>query len=229
MLSGLGFVFTRACNEFYDIAWGTGVWLGEFSLKWGLFFFSFVLACLLSLIFVVIALWKPSMFGTFPQRMLILRNRLGTLRWVIIIVLLALPVWFLQYTPWGIVFYGFYFRLLLWIYFTVILTILLNSGDNLGSWSSLLAALLLTTTVFSTAFAFINVSTYPFSIGWSEGNRLWDYSVLFGNSLFNYPADKEIYSLTDVGRQFVGGLPFIFPGVTILAERLWVGGTTVIP
>ena len=43
------YILIRACVEFYAVAWGTGVWLGEFSLKWGIGFFGFVLFCILSL------------------------------------------------------------------------------------------------------------------------------------------------------------------------------------
>ena len=105
----------------------------------------------------------------------------------------------------------------------------LQKGERLLKWPSFLAALLLTSSAFSIAAALINVSNYPFSLGWSEGNRIWDYSILFGSGLYDYPADSQIYSLTDVGRQLVGGFLFLFPGVTIFTERLWVGLTTVIP
>jgi hypothetical protein len=229
LVTMFAYILIRACIEFYLISWGTGLWLGEFSLKWGLGFLGFVLVCLFTFAGIAISLWKPSLFGTFPRRILVFRKGLGSLRWVIAIVLLALPVWFLQFTPWGVVFRGLYFRLMLWGYVVLVLTVFIERSEKLVRWSSLLAALLLTSTVFSVAFAFINVSAYPFSIGWSEGNRMWDYSLLFGRGLYDYPVDERIYSPTDVGRQLVGGLPFIFPGMTIVAERLWVGATTVIP
>jgi len=58
---------------------------------------------------------------------------------------------------------------------------------------------------------------------------MWDYSLFFGRSLYDYPPDKDIFATTDAGRQIVGGLPFIIPGVTIVAERFWTASTTVIP
>lgn len=229
VLVGFGFILFRACIEFYEIAWGSGVWLGEFSLKWGVGFFAFVLFCILSWVAAVFFLWKRDVLAEWNKRVITAREKLGTIRWLVVLALLVFPVWFLQYTPWGIVFYGLYFRLLVWVFVAFALAVFLQAGDNLLKWSGLLAALLLTSTTFSIAFAFINVNSYPFSIGWSEGNRMWDYSLLFGRGLYDYPVGENIRSPTDVGRQLVGGLPFIFPGVTIVAERLWVGATTFIP
>ena len=223
------YILIRACVEFYAVAWGTGVWLGEFSLKWGIGFFVFVLFCILAWVGALLIMWKPFSFGDFPDRVVSLRGKLGTFRWIIVIILLVFPVWFLQYTPWGVVFSGLYFRLMLWVYVALGLAVFLKADRQLVSWYALLAALLLTSSAFSITFAFINVSDYPFSIGWSEGNRIWDYSLLFGRYLYDYPLDKDVFATTDAGRQLVGGLPFIIPGVTILVERFWTALTTVLP
>ena len=223
------YILIRACMEFYAIAWGTGVWLGEFSLKWAVGFLGFVLFCLLTWTGAALVMWRPSIFGELPDKIISTRQKLRAFRWIVVIILLVFPVWFLQYTPWGVVFGGLYFRLLLWVYVAMGLAVFLKSDERLVSWLSLLAALLITSSVFSLAFAFINVSDYPFSIGWSEGNRMWDYSLFFGRYLYNYPLDKDIFATTDVGRQLVGGLPFIIPGVTIWMERSWAALTTVLP
>ena len=223
------YILVRACIEFFEVAWGTGVWLGEFSLKWGVFFFAFVLFCLMALVGVILVLWRPSTFGQFPERVVSFRQKIKAFRWLIVIVLLAFPVWFLQVTPWGVVFSGLYFRLMVWVYVALGMAVFIKSGERLMDWSALLAAILLTSTVFSVAYAFINVSSYPFSIGWSEGNRLWDYSLYFGRYLYDYPAGEDIFATTDAGRQLVGGLPFIVPGISIVMERSWVALTTVLP
>ena len=223
------YILIRACIEFYAVAWGTGIWLGEFSFKWGLGFFAFVLFCLLSWTGSALVMWKPSIFGEVVDRIISFRKKISFLCWVIVLALLILPVWFLQYTPWGLVFRGLYFRLLLWFFVTMGMALFLKTGERLMSWSTLLAALLLTSSAFSVAFALINVTDYPFSQGWSEGNRMWDYSMMFGRYLYDYPPDKEVFVLLDIGRQFIGGLPFIIPGISIQTERLWVGLTTIIP
>jgi len=43
---GSAAILTQASLEMNRVAWGTGVWLGEYSLKWALGFFGFVLASL---------------------------------------------------------------------------------------------------------------------------------------------------------------------------------------
>jgi len=229
ILVGFAYILTRACLEFYEIAWGTGIWLGEFSLKWGIGFFAFILFCIFSWLGVALVFQGSSTFAGWEKRVISLRNKLGIARWLAVFALLLFPVWFLQYTPWGVVFSGLYFRLLVWIYVAFGIALFLERSEWLLKWESVLASLLLTTSTFSIAAALTYVIDYPFSLGWSEGNRLWDYSVLFGKDLYNYPSGGVIYSLTDVGRQLVGGIPFLFPNVSIFTERLWAGLTTVIP
>ena len=229
VLAAFGYILIRACLEFYAIAWGTGNWLGEFSLKWGVTFVAFVLFCIFLFFVAVFILWNREVLQRWGERIVLLRQKLGPFRWLVAFILLLFPVWFLQHTPWGIVFSGLYFRLFLWILIAFGMAIFLQGDSRLLGWPGLLAAVLLTSSVYSIAAALINVSDYPFSLGWSEGNRMWDYSMMFGRRLYDYPVDKDVYVLLDVGRQFIGGVPFLLPGLTIQAERLWVGLTTIIP
>jgi hypothetical protein len=158
------------------------------------------------------------------------RERLGFVRWVLAILILIIPVWLLQYTFYGAVLYRPYLRILLWGLSTVFLGSLFTRGTReLLAWRSLLTSLVLTSGIFNFIVPLAGVTGYPFSLGWSEGNRLWDYSVLFGAYLYDYPADQPIPVLLDIGRQFMGGLPFLLPGVTIWQARLWVALTNVIP
>ena len=229
MLAGFGYIIVRACIDFYNIALGSGEWWGEFSLKWGVGFFAFVLFCSISLLATAVCFWRRSLLSGWGERVRSFRKGLGLSRVLVIVALTFLPVWFFQYTPWGIVFHGLYFRLFVWVYVIFALAVFLETTDRILYWPGLLASLLLTSSVFSVAAALINVSAYPFSLGWSEGNRMWDYSIMFGRRLYDYPPDRNIFVLLDVGRQFIGGIPFLFPGVSILVERIWVGLTTIIP
>jgi len=216
--------------EFETIAWGSGIWLGQFSFKWALAFFVFVLFCVFCLGAVVILLWTPQRLASLIGRFSSFRERLGFVRWVLAIVILIVPVWLLQYTFYGAVLYRPYLRILLWGLSTIFLGSLLTRGTKeLLTWRALLAALVLTSGVFNFVVPLAGVTSYPFSLGWSEGNRLWDYSVLFGSYLYDYPTDKSIPVLLDIGRQFLGGIPFLVPGVTIWQARLWVALTNVIP
>ncbi|MCC6298105.1 MAG: hypothetical protein IT314_02315 [Anaerolineales bacterium] len=223
------FLLTAASLEFYNITWGTGEWLGEFSLKWLVAFVLFELFCVASLWGVILTLWRNEKMSVLLQKIAHLRAKFGFARWVLGAVILILPIWILQYTAWGLVI-DQYLRLLLWAVSAIVLGYLLTrSNDKAIEWLGLLSSL----TLISGAAVFIlslgNVTSYPFSLGWSEGNRWWDYSILFGRDIYIYPKDQPIPVLLDIGRQFIGGIPFLLPNLTIWRARLWTGLVNAVP
>ncbi|HET9589044.1 MAG TPA: hypothetical protein VFO91_09680 [Anaerolineales bacterium] len=229
LLAGIWMLYV-ACWEFYHIAWGSGIWLGQFSFKWALAFLSFVLFCVFCAGVVAILLWSPQRLTSHSYRLSAIRERLGPLRWVLALLVLIVPVWFLQYTFYGAVLHRPYLRILLWSLAALSLGVLLTRGiKEFLTWPYLLAALVLTSGIFNFFAPLAGVTSYPFSLGWSEGNRLWDYSILFGRELYDYPANRPIPVLLDIGRQFVGGIPFLFPGITIWHARLWIALTNIVP
>ena len=224
------YLLVASSVQFWNITWGTGAWLGQFSAKWGLAFLAFSVFCLTILIGIRFALFAPKRLEGLSPRLVVFRQRLGAIRWVLGFAILTLPVWFLQYTAWGIIVDETYLRLLIWALSAVLLGYLLtNAEQKVLGWPGFLASLILTAAAFKLASAVGTVTNYPFSLGWSEGNRLWDYSVLFGRQLYDYPADKPIWVLLDIGRQFVGGLPFLLPGLTIWQARLWGALVNILP
>ena len=222
-------LLTQACIEMNRVAWGTGVWLGEYSLKWALGFFGFVLASLALFALTLTAAWSPRKLDFARDGLLRLRARLGVVRWALAIGFLLAPVWFFQYTSWGVVFIGAGIRLLVWVLTVLGLAFTLSRGEKLVAWPNALAASLLSGAVIGAAIPLAGVTSYPFSLGWSEGNRLWDYSILFGRARYLVPPGRELIPLLDIGRQFSGGLPFLFPGLTIFQERLWLGLMGILP
>lgn len=227
VLPGAAILLMGAIVEFFNIASGTGAAVGAFSITWLLLFSGFTLSCIA--LFFALVLWRRGDLSSIATLLPSYRNKLKFLRWVIAILVIIFPVWFLQYTQWGIVFNGFYVRSLIWITVVYIFAFLIGKGDTLIGWNEVLAAVSLTAASFSIAISLQGVTDYPFSLGWSEGNRLWDYSTLFGKSIYNFPEENTIYVLLDRGRLWVGGLPFLIPGLTIEIARLWVGLTTIIP
>lgn len=224
------FILTTSGLEFYNITWGTGVWLGLFSFKWAFAFFLFMAFCAACLFGTILVLWRNEKMSALLRRLAGLRGRLGVIRWVIAAVVLFMPVWFLQYTPWGLIMDGPYLRLLLWTVSAGLLGFLLTSGtDEPIGWHGFLSGLVLISGAVIFILSLGNVTSYPFSLGWSEGNRWWDYSILFGRDIYIYPEDKPIPVLLDIGRQFIGGIPFLLSGVTIWQARLWVGLVNVVP
>ena len=227
--AAMAFLLFRSVGEFQATAWGTGVWWGEYSLSWAAAYLLYFLFCLFCLFLAGLVFWRGDVAALIFDRMASIRERLGWLRWILAVIVLAFPVWFLQYTIWGIVFEQPYTRLFIWGLAFLILGFLITRGQSALSWKECMVAALLTSSSFVVAVPFQNVTDYPFSLGWSEGNRMWDYSILFGRDLYDYPADQDIPVLLDIGRQFVGGLPFIIPGLTIGMERFWIALTVLIP
>ena len=216
--------------EFESIAWGTGVWLGQFAFTWAMALFLFVLFCVGCLIVAWMMLWSPQRLERALGFLSSVRDRLAFVRWVLAIIFLLAPVYFLQYTFWGKVLHGPYLRILLASLSSILLGwILTKDSSKLISWPAGLTALIVTSGTYTFFVPLIDVTSYPFSLGWSEGNRLWDYSVLFGHHLYDYPADKAIPVLLDIGRQFIGGIPFLVPGVKIWQARLWVALMDILP
>lgn len=228
-LIAVGLISIGACVEFYHVAWGTGEAVGQFSPRWLVLFCVFVLFCLALLTAIVFSVFEHNRFFFISRQIISIRSRLSFLRWILVIFLLIFPAWFLQRTMWGIVFDGGNFRILLWALTTFLISVLLTRDNTLIEWKALLASLVLTASTFTVAVSLQGVTGYPFSMAWSEGNRIWDYSMRFGRDRYGLSPDQDVYVLLDAGRMLVGGIPFLLPGVTIEAVRLWVGLTLILP
>lgn len=230
LLAVMAWVLYGACVEVYNIAWDTGTWLGRFSLKWGLAFFLFSLFCIFSILLIGKILGQPQTFEPLLNPLLQIRKRLGIARWVLAGVLLLSPVYILQYTFWGVVLHGPSLRVVLLSFSMILLGFLFTKdGEKFIGWGGLLASAVLVSGTWTFFSSIGQITDYPFSLGWSEGNRLWDYSILFGRRLYDYPDGKEIPVYLDVGRQLIGGIPFLLPRLTIWQERLWLSLIGVVP
>ena len=221
---------TSAVVEFYNIAWDTGEAIGRFALSWFILFLLFVLICAAIYVGFAFFVLRRERFDAMVQHIVMARNnRLISWGWLFVLLGLFLPVWFLQRTMWGIVFDGVYVRALIWAMSVFLLSIFLTQDDVLISWKAFLASLVLTASIFTIAISLQGVTDYPFSMAWSEGNRIWDYSIMFGRERYNIADNQDIFVLLDSGRQFVGGISFLIPGITIEGVRLWIGLTLILP
>jgi hypothetical protein len=202
--------------------------VGQFALSWFFIFVAFVLFCLALIVGAALWIWNPAALNPLAAATLRFREKLGAARWLPALLILIFPVYFLQYTIGGVIFQGIFARAVTWGISALAFAVLITKGEELLGWNQLLAALILTSSEITVAVQFIDVSSYPFSLGWSEGNRIWDYSMLFGRDLYQISGGKAEV-LLDVGRQFIGGLPFLLPNVTIFMERFWIAFTLVAP
>jgi len=219
-----------ACAEFFDIAWGTGNAIGEMSVAWAILSFAFFLLCLFFLLAANRVLWRDDLAAHTAKRLVAFRRRLGWGRWFLAAVVFLFPAVFLQFTIFGIILQGFFLRLDLWVFALVFVSFLLADEDALFSnWERFLVLALLSSALFAVFASLKFVTDYPFSLGWSEGNRLWDYSILFGSGRYEGAAGQAIPVFLDSGRQFIGGLPFLLRGLTIEQERLWLALVSILP
>lgn len=225
----VGWIIAGAGVEFYNVSWGTGEAVGQFSPRWLALFAMFVLLCIAVFTAALILVFRGEHFIAVFQKYITVRNKFAFARWALVVLVLIFPIWFLQRTMWGIVFDGVYFRLLLWGLTAFLLSSFLTSNESLIAWKPFLASLILISSAFTIAISLQGVTDYPFSQGWSEGNRIWDYSIRFGRDRYGIADDQDIYVLLDAGRMLVGGLPFLIPGVTIEAVRFWIGLTLILP
>lgn len=222
------YIFLMAILGFEKVSSGTGTLLNLYSPKWGIGLLGFILFCVAFLIMIVRVLRRAETFHFLAKKLITFREKLGIVRFGLAVLVFVAPILFFQFTVWGVVFSDLYIRVIVWALTVTLLTFLI-SNVNLLEWKYCLISLLLTSTAFVITLSFINVTDYPFSMGWSEGNRMWDFSVMFGREIYDYPAEKNIAVLLDPGRQFVGGLPFIFSGITIWMERFWISLTAIVP
>lgn len=222
-------VMSAACFDFFDIAQGTGNWLGEIALTWGILFVVYCMISLIVMIVLLYVLWHDQNYMDIMHNLVAFREKLGFWRWPLVFFIFTFPIWLFQFNVWGIVFQGFFIRLLIWAVSLFLFAFLISEKDVLIGWGRFLFALILSGSLFSIFASLRFVSDYPFSLGWSEGNRLWDYSIMFGRERYDYPEDQDIFVLLETGRQFVGGIPFLIPGITITAVRLWVALLEILP
>lgn len=224
-----GWNLVRAGQELFNVAWGSGTWLGLFLPKWGVAFFAFVILSIAGWGVLAWALMRPERVESALSPVGSARERLGFLRWLLVAFVAIIPPWLFQYSLAGLVLVSPSMRLVVWIVCALICGFLLTRGARFLSWTGLLTGILVSGGAILLAFPLQDVSSYPFSLGWSEGNRLYDYSILFGRARYIYPADEPLAPFLDLGRQITGGFAFIYPGLTIWQARLWQGLMGIVP
>lgn len=166
------------------------------------------------------------LFPAFTRRIvawgLTMRRRIGALRWVLLAVWVIVFPYVVLYSPVRDKFAPASAHWWLYVVFSTGAAFLIAHEQQNGlALEDFLRGGLLTGAVFAFLSAYVNVSSYPFSLTWSEGNRLWDYSLIFGRERYVYPAGEPIFSHIDKGRQFLWGLVFLIPGISIAGVRLW--------
>ncbi len=210
----LGYGIYRALDQlvsyYEEMIEATGRW--PISL---LVFFAFNV---LVFLFLTLHLWGFKYF----KRLSNFRQKFNKLGWPIALGLSVLISWLLLYSTYRAVFSGWWVKSSLLIFMGFVISWLLTKDDaEVYTLKGILSSVILLCSAYVFAYELQTAVSYPFSLGWSEGNRLWDYSILYGRDLYNLPAGRAIPVYTSVGRQSLWGLPFLLPNVSIFVVRLW--------
>ena len=185
----------------------------------------------------ILIIFRPSGFDRLKARFINIRqgNRLlayglgGLVVLVPSIMVFTTEIFSLQ-TPEGHPVIFPMMRILVFLVCNVLAGFFLTKSENkLLAFSPLALSFLISGTVFILVDNFKDVTSYPFSLTWSEGNRIWDYSLRFGKDRYIHPAGEKIRALIDPGRQTLWGLPFLYSDVTIRGMRFWNAFLFTIP
>ncbi|MBI9046165.1 MAG: hypothetical protein JEZ06_16855 [Anaerolineaceae bacterium] len=170
-------------------------------------------------IFVLAAIWKPKIFIPLNK----IRSQFRVIGWFASILLIVGVCYLFFWTIWSNVLSGFYMRgMLLALIILVSAWLTSTSTERLIDWKNLLIIIILFGSVQTSLQAMQMSVDYPFQLYWSEGNRFYDFSLLFGKDLYLYVGEKPLAAEgIAFGRQFLWGLPFLLPKITIQTFRLW--------
>ncbi len=226
-VAGLLFLAGR---DFYGAVEGTQNWAGKFTITWGMPLAALMLFGLVAMVLGLLNIWLPHKTEAVFQTMARYRDKLGLLRWVICAALAYLPAKIFIYSPIGFKLTGVAFRLAFLLAIVLAMAIFATRHPRaLIQWWPLLLSIIVVGAVIVFAVEFVGVVDYPLSLTWSEGNRIWDYSWLYGRRLYDYPLDQRFEAYVDVGRQSLWGLPFLLDGATLKGVRLWSALVFTVP
>jgi hypothetical protein len=216
-----GFLLLRTIIDFYHVAPGVGSWLGRFSPLWGIAFLAFTAFCMVYYLLITFVLWFPGKTGKILPALIKARNRLGILRWFLAVAIVVLPPVFFLFTKWGASFTTPYLRLFALITSSIVFAGCVSQEEiRLIGWNDFLTGSVTIASVFLVGQLVANITTYPFALSWSEGNRLYDYSLYTDPSRYQF-ADQMETPYGSPGRYTLWGIPFLIPGTSIWLHRLW--------
>jgi hypothetical protein len=87
------------------------------------------------------------------------------------------------------------------------------------SWPTAAAgAALLISTIYRLGLLAQEISTYPFSLGWSEASRYYYASLFAARRIYGFPVPP---SVLHPSRYLMQSVPFLIPSLPLVAHRIW--------
>lgn len=158
---------------------------------------------------------------TLRVKLLALRPRFGGTRLVLVVLVLLTPFIYRYIVGAGdyIQYPNLRFAILLIALWAAAYLLCAETGRlvTLESVTITVGWLVLTSAV---THSLLVVVSDPFGMYWSEGNRMYDYSLVFGQNLYNYTGRiPDPYNTP--GRYGLWGVLYLWQGLPIWAHRLW--------
>lgn len=207
--AGLLVVYSQSVQEIWNIPTS--------GIKWrAVFWVYYPAAMVLTTVFIGLA-HKRETFSSWMNRLSVLAKKAGMIRWAVALIIFLIFPWLCLYSPWGDFFNGSYFRLAILGINTLLITCLVGDDQD---WKSYFLILGIQAYTFALAGSLTSVTNYPFALGWSEGNRFYDYSSVFGKYLYQLTGPFSVPYFSP-GRYGLWGIWFLIPGLPIWFHRLW--------
>lgn len=99
--------------------------------------------------------------------------------------------------------------------------LLFKEGSGLPWLLKAAGMVMVASAIFAICDRLTGVTDFPFTLYWSEGNRFWDYSIMFGVDRYINLSGERVIPFLESGRQFLWALPFLIPSIGIWGMRLW--------
>ena len=173
------------------------------------------------LVFALAAILFSSPQQKSLQGFITWRNRIGWPRWLLVALALCGPVLFFGLAGAKVYVTNPNIRFLFLLIELTLVAVLLNkNNDHLVSVKTLLISAFVLALISALIQASLTITNYPFSIGWSEGDRLYEDSLIFGQHLYNY-SGTIVNPYGSPGSYVLWGSLFLFPNASIELLRLW--------
>jgi hypothetical protein len=228
-LAGAGFVLTLIAGlEIAREASGTGPWLGRFSTDWLIALVLLGIPLGAAAVVSAALVFRPDRYdkGLLDRW----ESWIGAHRWARVGIWIAAPallpgVFLATPAGWLGVVGG-----RVWLALLASAALALALPEDWGGRSKRFAvASLGVGSVFVLARRIALVTDYPFALSWSEGNRLWDYSLYFARARYSVVGAYQDPTYLAPGRHGLWGLPFLIPGISIVAVRAWDAALWTLP
>lgn len=215
-----GYIFVRGVYTFYLLP-NHELWSEKYRLAWVFGAVGIGILILLVIAGLLTAFFRPDVLSRIKSPVIQFRQRIGIWGWLVVSLLILLSMIVLFFNIVGTIFTGMPMRLFLGLCLGIILAFLITRSDtDFVQPGTLVFAFVLVGSAHIIADYLTSVTSYPFSIFWSEGNRFYDYSVILGSKRYLFPG-KLTLPYDSPGRYILWGILFAFPNTPIWLHRLW--------